>query len=233
MLNLNNLNYAITLAKGDIIGRLDADDVASKNRFEEQIKYIGEYDIVSSNFAFINEMGNIIRHRVFPSEFVDVKKYLLNNADCMYHTTWLIKKNVYYKLKFYRDIGPFEDYDFLLRALKHNFRLYNHEKELNYYRLNPRGISSNNKILQHLGSEYIREHADEIERITKEDIDAYLSSEIGKEHAEAYKKFTYITSKFYSSKNTTEFYLRLLKYGWYIALFNYYGRKKIINKFKI
>lgn len=229
---VNNLNYAITLAKGDIIGRLDADDVASKNRFEEQIKYIEEYDIISSNFAFINEAGNLIRHRVFPSEFIDVKRYLLYNADCMYHTTWLIKKEVYYKLNFYRDIGPFEDYDLLLRALKHGFKLYNNKEELNYVRINPIGISITNKVLQHLGSEYIRENANVIDSINKDDIESYLSSEIGKKHTDEYKRFCKITAKFYSSKNTVEFYLKLVLCGWYIALFNYYGRKKIINRFK-
>lgn len=229
---VNNLNHAITLAKGDIIGRLDADDIASKNRFEEQIKYIEEYDIVSSNFAFISEEGSIIRHRVFPSEFIDVENYLLKNADCMYHTTWLIKKEVYYKLNFYRNIGPFEDYDLLLRALKQGFKLFNTKDELNFVRINPDGISITNKVLQHLGSEYIREHADEIDSITKDNIKSYLSSEIGKKHIDEYKRFCKITSKFYSSKSTVEFYLKLVLYGWYLALFNYYGRKKIINRFK-
>lgn len=234
-INKNNLglaktlNYGITLSKGEIIGRLDSDDISTKNRFEEQLKYIEEYDIVSSNFAFINSKGNVIRHRIFPSEFKDVKTHLLKKADCMYHTTWLLKKEVYYKLNFYRDIGPFEDYDFLLRALNSGFKLYNHRKELNYVRINPIGISLNNKFLQHLGSEYLRENINKINDITKDEIINYINSEVGQKHLSEYKKFTKFTSKIYSSNSTIEFYFKLLLYGPLLALFNYYGRKKIFG----
>lgn len=106
---VGTLNYGIKLVKGQIIARFDSDDIAHPDRIEKQIKYIDKYDIVSTNFAFISSNGEIIRHRVFPSSENEVKDYLLNNADCMYHTTWLIKEKVYEALSCYRNIGPFED----------------------------------------------------------------------------------------------------------------------------
>ena len=224
---VGTLNYGIGLVKGEIIARFDSDDIAHLKGIEKQIKYIDEYDIVSTNFAFISSKGKIIRHRVFPSTLEEVKNYLLKNADCMYHTTWMLKKEVYEILNCYRNIGPFEDYDLLLRSLKAGFKLINLKEELNYVRVNPIGISYTNKVLQHLGSEYLRENYHNIDKINGEAIKNYLKSPVGKKHTEEYIDFYRLTSKIYGSKNRLEYCFRLLIYGSYLAVFNYYGRRKI------
>lgn len=59
-------------------------------------------------------------------------------------------------------------------------KFYNCAEELNLYRINTQGISSNNKIWQHLGSEYIREHYKEIEKIGPLDIENTLTPRQGK-----------------------------------------------------
>lgn len=224
------LNKGLKLAKGDIIARLDADDIALPSRIEKQMKFIDKYDLISTNFAFINSKGNIVRHRLFPSEDASIKKYLTNIADCMYHTTWLGKKSTFISLNGYREIGPFEDYDFLLRAVKKNLKFYNLNEELVYVHLNLEGISYNNRLTQHLGSEYIRTHANQINDIRKEDIEAYLMSPIGKKHSEEYIKFCSIKDKIYSAENSCEYIKRVFFYGPYLSIFNYYGRKILFNK---
>ena len=226
------LNRGLCLAKGDIIARLDSDDIALPTRIERQMELIDKYDLISTNFAFINEDGNIIRHRSFPSESEEINNFLVHNADCMYHTTWLGKKSLFKDLGGYREIGPFEDYDFLLRAMLQGKKLYNCKEELNLYRVNHNGISYQHKLLQHLGSEYIRENYRNINQIEKSDIDTYISSFIGIKHAEQYKKFCRFTSKFYSSSNILQYYAQLLIYGPYLALFNYYGRRKLLLRSK-
>lgn len=224
------LNKGLQLATGDVIARLDADDIALPTRIEKQLKYVEDYDLISTNFAFINFRGNIIRHRVFPTEDSAIKKYLTKIADCMYHTTWLGKRSAFDALNGYREIGPFEDYDFLLRAVKKNMKLYNLSEELTYYRMNVKGISFNNRARQHLGSEYIREHCENIETITEADINAYLETEVGKKHAEEYMKFASVKDKINSANNTIEYIRNLLFYGPYLSIFNYYGRKHLVNK---
>lgn len=224
------LNKGLQLATGDVIARLDADDIALPTRIEKQLKYVEDYDLISTNFAFINAKGNIIRHRVFPTEDTAIKKYLTKIADCMYHTTWLGKKSTFLALNGYREIGPFEDYDFLLRAVKKNLKLYNLHEELTYYRMNTEGISFNNRVRQHLGSEFIREHHDQIETIGASDIDDYLASSTGKKHADAYRNFCSVKNRIISADNTGEYIKRLLFYGPYLSIFNYYGRKFLVNR---
>ena len=226
------LNKGLKLASGDVIARFDADDIMLPNRIQKQMQFVDQYDLISTNFAFINNNGYIIRHRIFPSTTAEIYYFLCNNADCMYHTTWLGKKETFFKLNGYREIGPFEDYDFLLRAIKMGLKLFNCPEELNYYRINTEGISYKNKIFQHLGSEYIRDNYTRINTITKEEIISYLKSSVGKTHAKEYKNFCRVTTKLYSSKKITGYYFQLLIFGPYLALFNYYGRKKILNLLK-
>jgi glycosyltransferase involved in cell wall biosynthesis len=224
------LNKGIRLAEGDIIARLDADDIALPSRIEKQMEFIDEYDLISTNFAFINSGGNIIRRRFFPTEDNSIKRYLKNVADCMYHTTWLGKKNTFEVLNGYREIGPFEDYDFLLRAVKKNLKLFNLSEVLTYYRINTEGISYNNRVRQHLGSEFIRKYADQIDKIEVKDIDEYMLSPVGKKHAEEYIKFCSVKNKIYSASNSSDYIKKLLFYGPYLLFFNYYGRKILVNK---
>lgn len=228
---VSSLNNGLLHAKGDVIARLDADDIALENRFSEQIKLIDNYDVVSSNFAFINTEDEIIRHRTFPEKHNDVVHYLVNIADCMYHTTWMVRKEVYESLGGYRAIGPFEDYDFLLRAVNAQYKMYNCPYELALYRVNPSGISSTNKVLQHLGSEYLRENFERINDITNNEIVEYIKSEQGIHRSEEYVKFYTVTSKLYTSKNLIDYFMKLFIYGPYLAFFTYYGRKKIFSKF--
>lgn len=105
-------------------------------------------------------------------------------------------------------------------------------EELNLYRVNTQGISSNNKIWQHLGSEYIREHYKDIEKISPIDIEKYINSETGKKHAKSYQEFYKFVSIFYQSKNSTDYYRNLLRYGLFLACCNYYGRKKVFAKLR-
>lgn len=229
---VGTLNKAIKLSHGEFIARLDSDDYAKPKRITEQLKYVPEYDIVSSNFAFMNSENNIVRHRVFPNNDKDVKRHLINIEDCMYHVTWLAKKSIFYELGFYRDVGPFEDYDFLLRAASKGYRLYNIPKELTYYRISMNGISNTNNVCQHLGSEYLREHYPNIDNITKSDIDNYIVSDVGKKHAEEYRFFFNYKVKIVASSSRLAYYSNLLIYGSYLVLSNYYGRKKLWGLFR-
>ena len=227
----NTLNKGLQLAKGDIIARLDSDDIASPQRIEKQMQYIDEYDLISSNFALINEDGNIIQHRKFPETDKDIKEFMLNSMDCMFHTTWLGKKSLFTQLNGYRNIGPFEDYDFLLRGINVGARYYNVQDELTQYRINLQGISQTNKALQHLGSEYLRTNIKKIEKIDAGEIEEYLNSPLGKKHLKSFDTYCNIKNKIFNAKSTRELYfLALLECP--KLLFNYYGRKKILDSIK-
>lgn len=230
---VDSLNNAIDYAKGNIIARLDADDIALPNRLAVQIDYMDDYDMISTNFSFINMDGQVIRTVKFPSNNEDVIRYSKEVADCMYHTTWMLRKEMYIDLNKYRDIGPFEDYDFILRGIKAGYRFYNIPDVLTLYRYNISGISSNNRIYQHLGSEYLRNNFERINEITSSEIQNYLKTDLGKKKIKEYEKFVYWKEKIFNSKNTFWFVVKLFVFGFFAALFNYYGRKKVKDWLKM
>jgi len=58
-----SLNKGLSLAAGDIVVRMDADDISHPNRLEMQIQYLRrhpEVTVVGSNIRFINEIGRIM-----------------------------------------------------------------------------------------------------------------------------------------------------------------------------
>jgi len=225
------LNKGIHYVKGELIARLDADDIALPNRIEEQIKYISEHDLVSTNFSFINESNEVIQDRHFPETDDKIKYYMLHSMDCMFHTTWLGKKSLFEKLNGYRDIGPFEDYDFLLRGIKIGAKYYNIQQSLTQYRINMRGISQTNKVLQHLGSEFLRDNFNRIEEIRFTEILRYLESISGQKKIKEFNIYDKIKEEIFSAHNKSEFYIKAIR-AIPKLFFNYYGRKKMLDLFK-
>ena len=65
-----SLNRAWKLASGDIIARMDADDVCIPTRLEKQLNFMQEnnYDLIGCNVRIVDETGNIIQDNIyFPS----------------------------------------------------------------------------------------------------------------------------------------------------------------------
>lgn len=117
--------------------------------------------------------------------------------------------------------------------MKGGYRFYNISDVLNFYRYNISGISSNNRIYQHLGSEYLRNNFDRINEITSSEIKAFFKTDLGKKKIIEYKKFIHWKKKIFNSKNTFEFTVKFFAFGFFMAIFNYYGRKKVMDWLKM
>ena len=102
----------------------------------------------------------------------------LRVAPCVPHPTWLVRRDVYVTLHGYRDIPRCEDYDLLLRALRHGYRIGVCPETLLRYRLVQSSISRSALLAQHLTSRYLAEQypneatPDAVRRITAQVTDA-------------------------------------------------------------
>lgn len=168
-----SLNNMLKIAKGEFIARMDADDIALKNRFEEQIKYINErhIDLLGSNIIVFDENKEYKKNVLVDHEEL---KNNMGGAIFIPHPTWLVRSFVYNKLNGYRDIYLAEDYDFILRAIKAKFKLGNINKVLLKYRMNANGISRTNALKQKLTSIYLYDNFYRIEEITQNELGDYL-----------------------------------------------------------
>ena len=71
---IRQLNFAITVAKGIWIARMDADDVSEKYRLEKQLKYLigEELDLCGSWYAVIDKKGATIDKIETPVTHIDI-----------------------------------------------------------------------------------------------------------------------------------------------------------------
>ncbi len=184
-----SLNRALSYVQGEYIARMDADDISEPNRFELQYKYLNmlNLDIVGSSLRKISESGEIINELTNKSFNPDTIKKLLMYDNPVAHPSWFLKKQVYDVLDGYREIKACEDYDFLLRAVKKNFRIGICDSITLNYRVNTFGISRTNGLRQMLTSDYLQRNIKRIESITQSEIDEHINKKISAESNASYE----------------------------------------------
>ena len=124
-----NLNYAINLAQGEYIIRMDSDDVSLSNRLTICEEHLG-FDVVAFSANYIDEKNNIIGENCVGS--FSIEKDLIKKNPII-HPACMIKKDMLLKIKGYSGGFQSEDYDLWLRMEKVSAKFYfSNTKVLNY-----------------------------------------------------------------------------------------------------
>ena len=134
---VKQLNYGITLAETQFIARMDADDIAESDRFEEQINYLNhhpEVHVVGSNIVFINEKGKAVSNKDYPQNHKDIE-FMMPIESAVCHPAVMIRKEIFEKFSYYTErYDHAEDYELFLNLLAAGFQFYNIQKVLLKYR---------------------------------------------------------------------------------------------------
>lgn len=184
-----SLNKALKNASGSIIARMDADDIAEKNRLEMEYLYLKKYnlDLVGTWIKLINTQNGELGALKFPTTSRGIN-HQIKYGGCLAHPTWLGKKELFSRLCGYRYIPYCEDYDFLLRAIKNGYKLGNVPQYGLNYRVREGGISLSNQNKQLVIRRFLSKQKSQIESIQ---IDKFIESkEFTREvhRLEAYEK---------------------------------------------
>ena len=183
-----SLNRGLSLAKGEYIARMDADDISLPNRLEKQIEYLNKYshDLIGGITQMIDEEGNSIYSiQKVPTDFNKIKK-ALRYGQCIAHPTWLGKKEVFDCLNGYRNIPLCEDFDFTLRAVLNGFKISNLNETVLKYRMTKNSISRNNLYDQYLYMKYITNEYSNGNIASVENAKEYVKNHLNKKNAEKY-----------------------------------------------
>lgn len=120
------LNRAYAESTGDLIARMDGDDISEPDRIERQVDYLQahpEIDLVGVSLIGIDTSGHEL------SRFAHLwdERLLLKSSKYVTPVShvWVAKRRVYEQLSGYRDIPGCEDYDFLLRMVSKGLRFAN------------------------------------------------------------------------------------------------------------
>jgi glycosyltransferase involved in cell wall biosynthesis len=117
----DGINKGISLATGDVVGILNADDVFSENDILSIIAKVfntnSEIDAVIGDIAFVKETGKQTRY--YSSAKWNPKKFVWGFMPA--HPTFYCKKEIFIELGAYRtDFEIAADYELLIRFLKVN-----------------------------------------------------------------------------------------------------------------
>lgn len=144
------LNKALSVADGDFIARMDADDIANANRFITQINYLKNYDLdfVMAETELMTENEERIEKKYLPEIHGEYFNQAIHEKNISRHSTWLAKEVVFRKLNGYRQIQYTEDLDFVYRAIEKGFLIGKMGDCLVRYRVRADGISKKNALQQ-------------------------------------------------------------------------------------
>ncbi len=145
-----SLNNGLKIAKGDFIARLDADDVAHKDRLYEQHKYLLEHPeigVIGSWGIIIDSSGKHIGKIVRAITNKEITKKLLFQNQFI-HSSVMFRKSLVTKYGVYdENFLRSQDYEFWLR-LRKKTKFYNLNKPLIYYRSHSGSITQTKNIEQ-------------------------------------------------------------------------------------
>lgn len=183
-----SLNRAIGLAKGDIIARIDADDISEPTRLEEQLNFMndGDYDFIGSLTSVIDDSGKTLFEVTKLPETSDKIKKALRYGQCLAHSTWMVRKPVYEDLEGYRMVPLCEDFDFTLRASLAGCRLGVLNRPLVRYRMSEGSLSRKNLFRQYLYMLYLTGQYRKGLPVSVEEADSWVNSHFDENQADAY-----------------------------------------------
>lgn len=145
----------------DIVLNINIDDINNHERFEKQIDKVKEgYDIVSCNFQFIDEFGELGEKMILSDYDIENEFEKEHNVIChpgVCYSRNFIEKNLYIPSEI-----PKEDFLLWKRTLK-KFSFFILPDIMIYYRIHKNQITSNKVVEEKKVSEYINTNRNSID----------------------------------------------------------------------
>lgn len=151
---VTHLNKGILLAKGDLIARMDSDDIAMADRLQAQVDFLwrnSDVAVVGSSSIVIDADGRdvTVSNRNISPEQLFWQSFFTNPIS---HPTVMFRRSVILNIGMYDPLKmPSEDYDLWVRVLRHS-KIANLEMPLLRYREHSLSISKVRSEEQRMGS---------------------------------------------------------------------------------
>ncbi len=138
-----SLNQAIRHAKSEYLARMDADDIASKERLRTQIEYLESHPKIAAcgtAVTLIDKQNRKIGIKHLPSTVNKIHQVMLRYNPFV-HPSMMLRREIFVDINGYDEsLNGAEDYDLWLRMAS-KYELININKPLLNYRINPQGVS--------------------------------------------------------------------------------------------
>jgi len=145
------LNQMLNQAQGDLIARIDADDIALPERLERQVAFLQrEPDVVcvGSSLDWIDEKGRFIAHCPMPQSNNELQQLMLGGISMLHHPCAMFRRLGVLQVGGYDEsLKTSADLDLWLK-LGEIGKLANLPETLMLYRLHPHSITNSKQVQQ-------------------------------------------------------------------------------------
>lgn len=143
------LNLGVSLARGKLIARMDADDKSMPDRLQRQVSLFQgnqELDVLGTCAVLIDDYGNETKVRSVPLTKRDIFRNVWSNP--FIHSSVMFRKESILRIGSYKpNLARRQDYDMWFRAVKHNLNMQNIADPLILYRFSEKTFKRNNVCL--------------------------------------------------------------------------------------
>lgn len=162
-------NNGICIAESSFIARMDADDIAEKNRLEEQLYYLKhnpDFDIVGSNVMYIDEYSKEVCEKKYPEHHIEIE-FMMPVESAVCHPAVMIRSSVFSKYGKYEESYNYAaDHKLFLDFLLKGVKFYNLQKILLRYRMralrvDQQRVGNANEISYQIGVSYLNKIREE------------------------------------------------------------------------
>lgn len=176
----NTINKGLSLARGELIARMDADDISLPTRLETQVRYLDEHPDVMLCSCALQQFGASDQQMIGREDFELVKAEMLFSS-AIGHASSVWRKAFFEEnhLMFMQDEFPAEDYGLWTRAVFYG-KMVNIPDLLYRYRIYPEQVTATDmrsaEKCRQIRQKYI---ARLCPYVSKEYIDAFISMDDG------------------------------------------------------
>jgi len=144
---VDQLNSGLHAARGDLIARLDSDDLAEPNRIARQVEFMEahqEISVLGSQLKIIDRHGSLIGYRCYPQGHERIVA-MMRIYNPIAHPAVMFRSKTIRSQGGYRWAveGVNEDYELWCRLAKAGYGFATHPEPLTRYRVHPGSIKSN------------------------------------------------------------------------------------------
>lgn len=171
-----SLNKAISVADGNLIARLDPDDISYPDRFQKQVDFLlqkKEISVCGSNMELFGEVNGYVTK--FPQESAGLMAYMPFNSPIP-HSSWMINRVLFEdSLAYNPEFRSSQDYEFMYRLWKEKKLIACIKEPLVKYRVRNDSISGKSRkrrdantrkiqkcVLEDMGIDISDENIDEL-----------------------------------------------------------------------
>jgi glycosyltransferase involved in cell wall biosynthesis len=159
------LNRGVSIARGTLLARMDADDIAMPRRIEEQVRYFARHpttELLSTDVSYIRENGELL-FNPSPNRFSSrVLRFLMFFLNPICHPTVMGRRAVFERFPYSSAALHTEDLELWSRMLDHGVVFRQIPQRLLRFRPNIGSVSARNEEQQ--TEVFLRISADAIAR---------------------------------------------------------------------